>query len=583
MNGQTKSLDALTGLRFVAAFAVFVHHVGSRFGATSISWPLGAQAVSFFFVLSGFILTYVYHDRLSASSIKKFYFTRCVRIWPLHFACLFISIALLGLDYWLRNPDFLGQLLATLFLVQSWIPNDQWAFAINGVSWSISTEMFFYLLFPLFLIGGAEKFWRKYLGVLCLTALAVPAMTWISHSSAFPNVNFARMAHTNPIFRLPEFCTGMAMGFVYLQRRNLGSRVLNRSLAWDTFAEFSCLFGIFAYRWLIGHYHVIAQLNRAVWGGPFLGAWFNFTSGCLVFGVTIYVFSRSRGIFARLLGSRGMVFLGELSFAFYMIHQIVIRTVIVYSRYYEGIGVWEVSLCVLCISIGVSIVLHKLIEIPAKQAWMRISEGRFRSAISIPWAAGVKFCTSRLLVATALMCLIPAAILSGHQDRERARITMKIQSIIDSTPEPLRDVKFGDSMILRGYQMDPTLDGLIVNLVWEKRGEVNRNRFVHICDEGGNLQAYGPREAQLFAAAKFGQIFEESFLVPNVELDKGCVIAIGFHSAERGMAQIANDVESFGDRRLILVNANQYSKLIRHRRESPKIRVSGEPRIPQAR
>ena len=76
-------LRSVTGLRFVAAFAVFVSHVQYLMFPESRLMPLGGPAVSFFFVLSGFILTYVYSDRLTKRSTPRFLVKRWARLWPL--------------------------------------------------------------------------------------------------------------------------------------------------------------------------------------------------------------------------------------------------------------------------------------------------------------------------------------------------------------------------------------------------------------------------------------------------------------------------------------------------------------------
>ena len=77
-------LRSLTGLRFVAAAAVFVSHIQYFVFPEVRQLPLGGPAVSFFFVLSGFILTYVYGQKLSRQSVPRFWFTRWARLWPLH-------------------------------------------------------------------------------------------------------------------------------------------------------------------------------------------------------------------------------------------------------------------------------------------------------------------------------------------------------------------------------------------------------------------------------------------------------------------------------------------------------------------
>ena len=92
MASATNKLDALTGLRALAALAVFAQHFMSIMDIKVKLGPIGGIAVSFFFVLSGFILVYVYKGRLTGSTTPKFYFTRFARIWPLHIACLLLMM-----------------------------------------------------------------------------------------------------------------------------------------------------------------------------------------------------------------------------------------------------------------------------------------------------------------------------------------------------------------------------------------------------------------------------------------------------------------------------------------------------------
>ena len=75
-----------------------IGHFRGRFGFGQFHPAYGGRGVSFFFVLSGFILTYVYSQRLSKKDVPSFYFKRIIRLWPLHLVCLVISIWLLGQD-----------------------------------------------------------------------------------------------------------------------------------------------------------------------------------------------------------------------------------------------------------------------------------------------------------------------------------------------------------------------------------------------------------------------------------------------------------------------------------------------------
>ncbi|MEE9391167.1 MAG: acyltransferase [Planctomycetota bacterium] len=154
-------------LRGIAALIVVGYHL-QFFGDNKIwleditcIWSRGYVWVDFFFILSGFILTYVYGDRdvhRTPLKIRDFYVARLARVYPLHlFAlCVVVCYRVFTQFYarithspnaiytvpWVRLPDH-------LLLLQSWgiFGKPVW----NIPAWSISTEMFAYLLFPLIL------------------------------------------------------------------------------------------------------------------------------------------------------------------------------------------------------------------------------------------------------------------------------------------------------------------------------------------------------------------------------------------------------------------------------------------------
>ena len=92
-----KQLPALTSLRFFAALAIVVHHARGLLVAESAiaGFPLD-HGVSVFFVLSGFILTYVYRELPNVASVGRFWLARFARIWPVHVFTLALFIALFG-------------------------------------------------------------------------------------------------------------------------------------------------------------------------------------------------------------------------------------------------------------------------------------------------------------------------------------------------------------------------------------------------------------------------------------------------------------------------------------------------------
>jgi peptidoglycan/LPS O-acetylase OafA/YrhL len=139
----------LTGIRFVAAAVVVADHFAPRpffSGADA-----GPAAVTLFFLLSGFVLTYT--ARPGRVRLREFYVARLARIYPAYLLGLVLAAALLPFgvyhpDQWCPAPA--PALVPDLALVQSWVP--EYTTCLDNPSWSLSCELFFYALFPLLLL-----------------------------------------------------------------------------------------------------------------------------------------------------------------------------------------------------------------------------------------------------------------------------------------------------------------------------------------------------------------------------------------------------------------------------------------------
>ena len=145
-------IKPLTSLRFFAATLVVFHHLAGVLwldGDVFHPFNLG-NAVSFFFVLSGFVLYYSYARRMQTMSWWQFSVLRFFRIWPAHIAVLVLGLAILVTPGYtqqlaVRTPTEIAQIV---FLLQSWTPRVEVFWGLNAPSWSISTELFFYISFP---------------------------------------------------------------------------------------------------------------------------------------------------------------------------------------------------------------------------------------------------------------------------------------------------------------------------------------------------------------------------------------------------------------------------------------------------
>jgi len=150
-----KNLD---GFRSVAALAVVFQHTMNGLG-DFYPGPLdviinkltkyGELGVQFFFVLSGFLITYLLQTekaRLGRIDLPKFYLRRVLRIWPLFFSVLIIAIVILpflgakSVDNWWLYPSFLSNFDRLI---------DSSSNAMANITWSVSIEEQFYLFWPL--------------------------------------------------------------------------------------------------------------------------------------------------------------------------------------------------------------------------------------------------------------------------------------------------------------------------------------------------------------------------------------------------------------------------------------------------
>ncbi|MGX6960451.1 MAG: acyltransferase family protein [Rickettsia endosymbiont of Pentastiridius leporinus] len=175
-----KEIKGLTGLRGYAALWVFFLHATYGWSGDSIGINIarpGGLGVVIFFVLSGFILCYVYNTKFYTNTInyKSFLLARIARVYPLHlFMLLFVLIQSFYFPNSILPSDNFYTFFLNIFLIQAWGFTDLVSW--NQPSWSISTEMFAYLLFP-FLILFMQR-----LSIIKLLMVLILIFYWIIFS-----------------------------------------------------------------------------------------------------------------------------------------------------------------------------------------------------------------------------------------------------------------------------------------------------------------------------------------------------------------------------------------------------------------
>lgn len=304
------TLRTLTSLRFFAAASIVAFHMLGTLvpGGTHASLALG---VSFFYVLSGFVLTYAHWS--GPMDLRRYYWTRFARLWPLHlFSALAWLIVARGGD--LTADTWQLPVLLNVLLLQAWVPVWGIVFALNGVAWSISVEVFFYVLFPLL---RGKWLWPVFVAAAVATAGILIALDVLA-----PPVNppwptpppgqfwSLHVALQFPIVRLMEFCTGVAAARLFMTRR----------FHTTTWMEAIALLAVVAFAWWSEPLRVV--LSQAGWSH--VGVWASQSAGMLFFAVAIVVFAHQAGAISRVLQSRALVLLGDISFSTFMLHYIVL-------------------------------------------------------------------------------------------------------------------------------------------------------------------------------------------------------------------------------------------------------------------
>lgn len=351
-------LDSLTILRAPAALLVFFYHI--THDTVWARWLPGAATgyvgVALFFVLSGFVLTWSYKP---ADGAKKFYLRRFARVYPLHLFFFALALAILVLT---QKAPSAGATISNLILLQAWVPNWDYIFSVNAVSWSLSCEAFFYACTPLMLYWLSHRSERARYAVLTgwflLTASVASA---VSLTSNYADV----VVYANPLLRSGEFALGMLLGLLALKVRD-GELAMPPVRTWQLWAVTVCaLAGLYG----VSKVH-LTHLTQTISGFLLDPVW------VLVIG--IFALHDMQHADARhragdsVSGTRMrrlLVYLGEVSFAFYLVHELVIFGAVAAPWGASAVGgVRGLILMGASLALGVflAIAAHHAIERPAR-------------------------------------------------------------------------------------------------------------------------------------------------------------------------------------------------------------------------
>ena len=321
----------LNGLRFFAAFAVIITHIElikaqmnfENLYKNKIIFELGGLGVIFFFVLSGFLITYILlmeKEQTGTIYIKKFYLRRILRIWPLYFLIVALGFFVLPYFHFMELPYFVlfrtHLSLLNLILFLTMLPN--LAFAIYkplphiGQTWSIGVEEQFYIVWP-WVVKKSKNILKTL--VMLIGVLIIFKVVILSFVKAYPsNFQLSVLKKFIAMFKIESMAIG-GIGAWMVYKKKYFQMILSNYFLTGAFAGVILLI-----------YFTPDKLQDA-----------SFLVYSILFLIIILNVSLSPTSYIK-LENKIFVFLGRISYGLYMYHLIVIAAFIGLLKYF-GINV----------------------------------------------------------------------------------------------------------------------------------------------------------------------------------------------------------------------------------------------------
>ena len=237
-----REIRSLTGLRGVAALTVVLYHFSHQWspGTPRTIMGPGYLAVDLFFILSGFLMTMTYGGwfagPFSWPQYKEFLWRRFARIYPVYFLAV-IAEQILSRTHVDGRFLHISSLVSNLFLLQSTgiaIIAPRLGETLIGASWSLSTEIVAYLLFPaMILILGRKESPKRALVVAAVGLGALAAVALLGAHGSSASLDHNRAASFSPLIRtLGDYALGMSLWrFTHFLRDRRQPKFLGPALA----------------------------------------------------------------------------------------------------------------------------------------------------------------------------------------------------------------------------------------------------------------------------------------------------------------------------------------------------------------
>lgn len=301
-------LNALTGLRCFAAINIVLFHFSNPkwFGPLAPVVNAGYASVSFFILLSGFVLGYNYNAKARAGELNtlRFYEARFTRLYPIYLLSLILAFKMLPIEWGSHTPGMFwsGMVLSPL-LLQGWVP--ELATFLNTPAWTMSAESAYYVLFPWMarwkrperLVWHLAKMGLVWmLGLVPGTLYVLFNPDGLAHVDRFSYGKWLQALKYTPVPHLASFVFGVLLAELDEVVPRMG--MLRMWL------------GIFGFA---ATFAVLTQANRLPY--PLLhDGFFMPLFGCMILGLA--------GVnpLSKIFGLTPLVFVGEASYCLYLLH-----------------------------------------------------------------------------------------------------------------------------------------------------------------------------------------------------------------------------------------------------------------------
>ncbi len=289
-------IEQLTFTRFIAAIAIVIFHYGKGsflFNNKYVSF-IFEQAnigVSYFFVLSGFVMIIAYNNNTFINSLS-YLKNRFARVYPVYFLAILLTVVI-----YFTNGIKVLDLFLNLFMIQAWFPDK--ALTVNFPGWSLSVEMFFYISFPFLFNWFYKNGYKKRLAfyILFFWLLSQILFHFLLKDNSIMITPFSKNDfYYIPLLHFNEFLVGNLAGLFFIDKLK------------DKKGNYSVYIMII--------FLLLILLLRYPFG-------FEYHNGllCVLFIPLIFFVSLNQDYLNTLLNKRIFIFLGEISFGIYILQR----------------------------------------------------------------------------------------------------------------------------------------------------------------------------------------------------------------------------------------------------------------------